>query len=1068
VIPHCTPASRRPARGLAAPAALLLALAPAAARAQADSTGPLPAVRVVRDAAGARLQVDGRDFLVRGMNWDYIPIGYNHAYDLWSQPDDMITAALDREMSLLAGMGVNVIRVYAGIPPRWVRYIHDRYGISCIINHTVGRYGYTLDGVWQPSVDYSAPRMRAALAADVAAMVERYRGVRGVLLYLLGNENNYGLSWSSFEIEALPKGEREAARARHLYSLFGEIIRATKARDPRVPVAISNGDVQYVDLIAEECKDLDIFGTNVYRGISARDLFQVVRQKLGVPVLFTEFGADAFNAREMREDQATQARYLIGQWHEIYEQSSGHGREGNAIGGCVFQWSDGWWKYRQEERLDVHDATASWPNGGYAEDFVQGDNNMNEEWWGICAKGPPDSRGLYELYPRAAYYALRRVFAFDPYAPGAGDDAIRSHFAAITPVASATEARGDAAALATRVLERARVSGVRMQFETFSTGADLSTTPSASEPGGAQPSARGFDHLQSFYAEFQAQPTPAVTANLSLNVLGHVPSNPIDQIFYENRGLERPVQTDSGTVVTGGLDRVRVYQASLSWEDRWFSLQGFYRTGHYHWGYEGDFFGLYREANYGPNIDVYNAEAPVGFELAGKRAFNGLKAAFGPQIWWGAPPTALLKYRRQVGRFDATAVLEKDLPTREAFTIVGSTGVRLRATTKTTLHLKTVYGPLTIEGGGIWSGADRVDEPFPVAVRDGTGYRFLRDVVRDEDALGAKFRIAGAHGRLLWYAQGASMGVVAEAGPTATTIYTGWTLKDSGLGNQRNVVTGFTYMVGPFQLGPNVLWQKPIVGPVPPEATRELGIWRDNFKDPFSVRSNREMTAAEFLVSYDPTPATWLYAWDNDVREDARLAGGVGFVHRHLPTAMDPAIGFFSEAEARQYGTPYYAFEGSTPARDLWEVNLRAVSRLGARTRIVAHAFYGTGEPTLSNDPRLVWRRGADLKVASGSTTLATSARLNDWGPYDYHRDFNLTFPVQLMGDLSYSLGTPLWFETQPQTRIGVRVAWRSLDQHSSRYTERYQDLATRQWYRYEGAPHGNEWEIRTYLRLAL
>ena len=59
---------------------------------------------------------------------------------------------------------------------------------------------------------------------------------------------------------------------------------------------MANGDLQYIDLIAEECQGLDVFGSNVYRGISARDLFQVVKDKLGVPTMFTEFGADAFNA----------------------------------------------------------------------------------------------------------------------------------------------------------------------------------------------------------------------------------------------------------------------------------------------------------------------------------------------------------------------------------------------------------------------------------------------------------------------------------------------------------------------------------------------------------------------------------------------------------------------------------------------------------------------------------------------------------------------------------------------------------------------------------------------------
>ncbi len=1015
------PLTRPRSAPAAALAALLLALWPGGARAQADSAGTHEVVRVVTDSTGSRLQVDGRDFLVRGMNWDYVPIGQNYAFDLWQQPEDVIVEALDREMGLLAAMGANTIRVYAGIPPRWVRYIRERYGIYTIINHTVGRYGWTLDGVWQPSVDYSSPRLRAALAADVAATVARYRGTPGLLMYLLGNENNYGLSWRSFEIEALPKGERDVARARYLYSLFGEIARATKAQDPDVPVAIANGDVQYVRLIAEECKGLDVFGANVYRGISARDLFQVVRDTLGLPVMFTEFGADAFNARTQHEDQVMQARYLTGQWREIYEKSAGHGQEGNAIGGCVFQWSDGWWKYRQEERLDVHDTNASWPNGGYTEDYVPGENNMNEEWWGVCAKGRPDARGLYTLYPRAACYALRRAWALDPYAPGSTIGVIDARFAAITPTAVTLEAEGSHAAQATDALERARVSNLRLQFETIQTGSALATTIPA------------YDKFQSFYADVQADPAPNVSGRLSFNLRGHVPTNPIDQIFYENRST----------------DRVKVYQSAMSWDDRWFTLDAFYRTGHFHWGYEGDFFGLYREANYGPNLDTYDAEAPVGAEVAGKRALNGFKLALGPQLWWGSPPAALLKFRRALGRFDATAVLEKDIRTGTAFTVVGSAYTPLKPTTKTTLHLKTTQGPVTIEAGGIWAGANYVDTPFQVAHPESTGWSIRRDVIRASDALGVKAKLSGAIGRVLWYAQAASMGLVAEAGPTAVSNYTDWTLEDTGLGNQRNLIGGFVVNAGRFQLGPNVLWQKPIVGPMPADV-RSPGRPRDLVDDPFAVRANREMTGAEFVVSYDPTPATWLWAWDNDAREDAPLAGSLGFVYRHMPTNMDAAIGFFAD------GVTPFVFAGSTPPRDLWEVNGRLVSRARAAVRVVAHAFYGTGEARLSNDPRLVTRWGGDVHVVAGSNALTAFAKFNDWGPYDYYRDFNLTFPAQLMGDLSHALGTPLWFETNPQTRIGVRATWRSLDLHSPRYTG------------LDGDPNGHEWEFRTYVRLAL
>ena len=61
--------------------------------------------------------------------------------------------------------------------------------------------------------------------------------------------------------------------------------------------------------------------------------------------MFTEFGADAFNAIENEEDQESQAYYMVGNWKEIYENAAGLGKAGNSIGGFTFQFSDGWWKF---------------------------------------------------------------------------------------------------------------------------------------------------------------------------------------------------------------------------------------------------------------------------------------------------------------------------------------------------------------------------------------------------------------------------------------------------------------------------------------------------------------------------------------------------------------------------------------------------------------------------------------------------------------------------------------------------------------------------------------------------
>ena len=284
--------------------ALLVVVAPATAtEASADEPAQQPDARsganqieVVKGDDGWRIRVDGKDTFLFGMNWGYMPVGRNYSYDFWTESDAFIEATLRREMELLRGMGVNTIRQYPGIPPKWVTWINDNYGIYTLINPLVGPYGATIDGVFIPNTNYGDPATREALRAQTLAEVAPYRDTRGVIGIMLGNEANYGLSWSSFEIEALPTEERETAKARALYSLYGEIIDDLHQADPNHPVSICNGDLGYIDIIAEEAGNMDLFGTNVYRGRTARDLYAVVAQKLDKPIFYSELGADAYDA----------------------------------------------------------------------------------------------------------------------------------------------------------------------------------------------------------------------------------------------------------------------------------------------------------------------------------------------------------------------------------------------------------------------------------------------------------------------------------------------------------------------------------------------------------------------------------------------------------------------------------------------------------------------------------------------------------------------------------------------------------------------------------------------------
>ncbi len=1040
---------------------LLVAIPVAPALAQDASDAHMPIIELVKDDAGTRLQVDGDDMMVLGVNWDYFPVGTTYSYSFWTEPDHIIEAALDREMSLLKAMGGNAIRAYVGITPKWVQHIYERYGIYTVLNHAVARYGVTVGGVFNANTDYSDPRARAVVMAEIEEMVNAFKDTPGVLMWLLGNENNYGLVWSSAETEDLPAGEADAVRARYMYSLFGDVAKRIKEIDPTRPIAMANGDLQYIDIIAEEIPDLDVFGTNVYRGISFGDLFQEVHDKLDRPVMFTEFGADVWDAKNMREDQVTQAKYLIEQWREIYEESAGKGRVGNSIGGLTFQWTDGWWKFGQESRLDIQDTNASWANDAYPEDFVEGDNNMNEEWWGIVAKGPTDHNNLYELYPRAAYYALQAAYALDPYAPGTDLTAIREHFASIQPANVGLQALGDRAALLSAARDRVHLSGVRVELETFSTGGHLVSTPTeAPERNRSFPSHRGFDKMQSFYADIEARPVQNMITNVSVNILGDVPQNPIDELFYENRGRSRILEADDGqTFALQDIERLKVYNANVSWDDKWFQLEGFYRTGHYHWGYEGDFFGLYPEANYGPNMDTYNGVAPVGMEITGKRSLGGWKLAIGPELWWGANPAVLAKYQTNIGPFQTTAIYQEDLA--EAGKAASSFAIPLPPTRKATLHLTATRGSTVFDIGGIWSGSTKEGQPFQIVDGPPGNYRVLQDQIKPSDALGAKAKLELTRGRLSWYLQGAAMGLVADGGYTQTQTFTGWTLKDTGSGNQRNVITGFAITSGNWQVAPNFLWRKPLVGPMPQDAPQP-GRPRNILDDPFAVRGNRETRAAEVLFTYDPTPATWMYTWDSDIREDASFATSFGFVYFNFPTTQDAGIGILAD------GRSTFAFPGAPPARDLWEFKARLVSKRPNGVGMIANVFAGKGEPN-GEDERVINRAGLDLRVIGGSLKFQSMARINDWGPYDYHRDFNHTFPLQLVGDISYTLGPPEWFDL-PQTRFGVRAAMRTLNEFSPRYCPA---LSPDQFGKMEcnpdiGSDNGREWEVRTYLHIGM
>jgi len=97
--------------------------------------------------------------------------------------------------------------------------------------------------------NYADPSFRAKVKKDVLDMVNTYKDEKGILLWILGNENNVSFSyspqtlnlWTTPEIEALedPYLKRQV-RARIYYSFVNEVAQAIHEIDPNHPANYRN------------------------------------------------------------------------------------------------------------------------------------------------------------------------------------------------------------------------------------------------------------------------------------------------------------------------------------------------------------------------------------------------------------------------------------------------------------------------------------------------------------------------------------------------------------------------------------------------------------------------------------------------------------------------------------------------------------------------------------------------------------------------------------------------------------------------------------------------------------
>ena len=387
-------------------------------------------VSVERTSSGWQLLVDGKPFVVKGVNYTPFKIGespHNNTLRDWMIIDDdgdgRIDAAFQSwvdknrndirdddepavgDFQLLKEMGANTIRIFhhpsgdpeiialhpnnldLNHPPNkeLLRRLHADYGIRVIMGDFLGAYTVGSAAAWRDGTDYTDPVQRENMLKSVEAMVREFKDEPYLLMWTLGNANN----------DAATAKTNAAQQPKAFAEFVNTVVRRIHELDTDHPVALVNGDTDLLPVYARYAPDIDILGINTTRyqpGFGS--LWQEAAQVYDKPVLITSYGPPAMRFVDGRFDEIYQYRVHVAGWRDIARHTADGGLPGNAIGGVAFEWLDAWWRdYRPlEHNLGKH--------------------GWHAEWQGIAAQGGGD-QSLFLRQLRHVYYAYQALWTED-------------------------------------------------------------------------------------------------------------------------------------------------------------------------------------------------------------------------------------------------------------------------------------------------------------------------------------------------------------------------------------------------------------------------------------------------------------------------------------------------------------------------------------------------------------------------------------------------------------------------------------------------------------------------------
>lgn len=371
--------------------------------------------------------VSGKPYIIKGIS--YFPVTLGQSPDAgnledWmnqdrnsnGKPDAPYDAFVDKnfnnkqdadepsvgDFALFEDIGINTLRLYhQATNKELLRDLYKTHGIGILMGDFLGMYTTGSGASWEEGTDYTNEEQRKNMMASVKKMLDEYKDEPYILMWVLGNENNYGGTFGHVG------GAGNAGKYPDAYySFINEVAKYIRTIDPVHPIAVCNGDTLYLDICARYAPDIDVFGLNSYRGAYGFDhtIWYDIMKAYDKPVVIMEYGCPLFiEGKPLNYQEEKQAEYIVGNWEGMYYNSCGYG-VGNVLGGILFEWVDGWWKSGQPPRFSpwMHETKGNWV-GPFPGKWSY------EEWFGLTGQGDgTQSPFLRQL--RKSYYECQRMW----------------------------------------------------------------------------------------------------------------------------------------------------------------------------------------------------------------------------------------------------------------------------------------------------------------------------------------------------------------------------------------------------------------------------------------------------------------------------------------------------------------------------------------------------------------------------------------------------------------------------------------------------------------------------------